>query len=597
MGGISQDQIATVLERTDIVALIQKHLTLKRSGNNYLGLCPFHQEKTPSFSVNAKGQFYYCFGCNAKGNAITFLMEYRGMSFLETMDDLSALAGVTLTKTNSPAATADNHHYTAMEYAAAFFSEELTQHQPAIDYLRKRGINHEVQTQFALGYAPPGSTLTVALNKKNITTNMLRTLGLSSSKGGYDFFQNRLMIPIKNRKGQIVGFGGRTLSSDPSQAKYINSPDSPIFNKKRELFLGHLFDREHDTALVVEGYFDAIACTNADIKNTVAVLGTALSDEQVHVLKRRHRTVIFCYDGDQAGQNAMSRTLSIVIKLATPDCDFRFISLGATAEGEKTPKDPDEFIRQKGGDAFRQVLTTSMDLAQAITHTLNYNAAEDTLTMRTKKIDQARAYVNLAHNPSVATALQSALEQAFNLPFELSHSPAHAPDQSHNIQGELTLSAKIIYSLYLFPTLANIASNPQYLGADPDDHHHQLLRDFIDYLEGQPGITPQTLVSNITNSTAPPPEHSDEQPPLPIQGILPIITLASDLNLEREAVLKEFEDIINYWLVVKHRAHVKKIAMQIAHGGQTDQLRSALKQSSAPKRFTIDSTLKKQLLR
>ncbi|MBN8493287.1 MAG: DNA primase, partial [Burkholderiales bacterium] len=307
-----------LLSRVDIVDVVGRHVELRKSGANHMGLCPFHGEKSPSFSVSASKQFYHCFGCGAHGDAIRFLMEHTGASFRDAVADLAQQVGMAVPDEPQDAAELQRAQQTrihqatlteVLERAARHYRQQLRQHPPAIDYLKRRGLSGEIAAHFGLGYAPPGWR-SLANVFPRYDDPLLAESGMVIVQGDegpeqkrYDRFRERIMFPIRSVKGEVIGFGGRVL--DSGEPKYLNSPETPLFVKGRELY--GLYEartalRSKGYALVVEGYMDVVALAQNGFANAVATLGTACTAEHVQKLFRFTDTVVFAFDGDAAGR-------------------------------------------------------------------------------------------------------------------------------------------------------------------------------------------------------------------------------------------------------------------------------------------------------
>ncbi|KYH30810.1 DNA primase [Neomoorella mulderi] len=363
----SQEVIDEVKDRVDIVEIIGSYVRLKRSGRNYVGLCPFHKEKTPSFTVSPDKQMFYCFGCGAGGDVFAFLMKQDGLSFPEAVKTLAARVGIDLAGAGeSPAARREREWkerlYQLGAIAASFYYRLLMRHPvaaPARLYLQRRGVKGETARLFELGYAPDtGTALVDYLRRQGFTPWEIDQAGLSASRpprGTADRFRGRLMFPIKDSRGRVIGFGGRILSE--GQPKYLNSPETALFHKGRHLYGLHLAlpgIRRKGQAILVEGYMDMIAAWQHGIDNVVASLGTALTTEQARELKKYAREVIIAYDADTAGEAATLRGLDI---LAAAGLQVRVLQLPAG-------KDPDEFLAARGTAAFQELVKESQGLME-----------------------------------------------------------------------------------------------------------------------------------------------------------------------------------------------------------------------------------------
>lgn len=367
-GRIPQSFIDDLLDRTDIVDLIGERLELRRAGSNHKARCPFHDEKTPSFSVNGDRQFYYCFGCNAGGNALGFLMAYDHLDFVAAVRYLADRAGLEIPREATP--TEDRHAplLKVLQQAQDFFRSQLSGHPAAptaTAYLRRRGVSAEIAAEYGVGFAPPGwdnLLKALAADGAPATPGQLVTAGLAvareSGSGHYDRFRHRLMFPIRDLRGRVVGFGGRVLGDD--QPKYLNSPETPVFHKGRELY-GLYEARRHlrgeAPALVVEGYMDVLALAQFGFRNAVATLGTALTEEHLHKLFRHTGDLVFSFDGDAAGRRAARRALDVCLPALRDGRTARFLFL---PEGE----DPDTLVRKLGAEVFRDRIGSALPLSE-----------------------------------------------------------------------------------------------------------------------------------------------------------------------------------------------------------------------------------------
>ncbi|MEF3074263.1 DNA primase [Methylobacter sp. Wu1] len=356
-GRIPREFIDELLVRVDIVDLIDSHVPLKKTGANYVARCPFHTEKTPSFSVNRKKQFFHCFGCGASGNAISFLMDFNHLNFVEAVEDLATFVGVDVPRESVASQSGQKQNkedlrslYQVMEDVAAFYVEQLRIHaqgKKAVDYLKARGVSGQVARDFMLGYAPDEwAALTDRFNQKLLLEAGL----LVSNESGqiYDRFRDRVMFPIRDRRGRIVGFGGRVL--DDSLPKYLNSPETSLFHKSREVYgLYELLKKNSkpERILIVEGYMDVIALAQFGINYAVAALGTAASQAHFDLLFRFSSELVFCFDGDKAGRQAAWRAMEPAFSGLR---DGRLIRIMLLPQGQ----DPDSLVRLEGVDKFSE---------------------------------------------------------------------------------------------------------------------------------------------------------------------------------------------------------------------------------------------------
>jgi DNA primase len=370
---IPQSFITDLLNRVDIVDVVGKYVQLKKGGANYMGLCPFHNEKSPSFTVSPTKQFYHCFGCGAHGTSIGFMIEYSGMGFIDAVKDLAQNVGMVVPDNDDkipPAQRAAQAAQSlaltdAMTQACDFYRAQLRGATDAIAYLKNRGLTGEVAARFGMGYAPSGwdSLKSVfpdydalALVEAGLVIDKVDEDG--GNKKRYDRFRERIMFPIRNTKGQVIGFGGRVL--DNGEPKYLNSPETPLFQKGFELY--GLFEarqaiRDAGYVLVTEGYMDVVALAQLGFPQAVATLGTACTTTHVQKLLRQTDSVIFSFDGDKAGRRAARRALEACLPQVTDNKTIKFLFL-------PTEHDPDSFVRERGYEAFEQEIHEAMPLSQ-----------------------------------------------------------------------------------------------------------------------------------------------------------------------------------------------------------------------------------------
>ena len=375
---IPKSFIQDLLNRLDIVDVVGRYVPLKKAGANFSACCPFHNEKSPSFTVSASKQFYHCFGCGVHGTAISFVMEHLGLSFVEAVEELARSIGLTVPRETS--ATAVTQHkaapdlYELMQTAVRYYREQLKQSPPAIDYLKRRGVSGEVAARFGMGYAPAGwqnlrqpfadyqsnSLLDTGLVIEREDESTEESAGQSSEQSTarrYDRFRDRIMFPIVNARGQVIGFGGRVL--DKGMPKYLNSPETVLFEKGRELYglyQAQKAIRANRIALVVEGYMDVVALAQHGIEYAVATLGTATTPFHIQKLLRLTDRVVFCFDGDAAGRRAAWRALENTLPQLVDGKFVGFLFLPAE-------HDPDSYVREYGKEAFEKLQRESMPLS------------------------------------------------------------------------------------------------------------------------------------------------------------------------------------------------------------------------------------------
>jgi len=367
-GRIPRVFINDLLARTDIVDLIDARVKLKKQGKNYHACCPFHNEKTPSFTVSGEKQFYYCFGCGAKGNAIDFLMNHDRLEFVESVEELATQHGLEVPyETGSGPSPIERHQrqslYQLLEKLDGFYQQSLRspEAESAQRYLGSRGLSQQVIDHFAIGYAPAGwDNVLKRFGQQQEDRESLMEAGMlvTNDKGrSYDRFRDRVMFPIRDKRGRVIGFGGRVLGNDTP--KYLNSPETPIFHKGRQLYGLYEAQKNHPQParlLVVEGYMDVVALAQFGIDYAVASLGTSTTAEHIQLLFRSTDTVICCYDGDRAGREAAWRALETALPYMNDGRQLRFMFL---PDGE----DPDTLVRKEGKEAFEARMEQAMPLS------------------------------------------------------------------------------------------------------------------------------------------------------------------------------------------------------------------------------------------
>lgn len=371
-GRIPRVFINDLLARTDIVDLIDARVKLKKQGKNYHACCPFHNEKTPSFTVNGEKQFYHCFGCGAHGNAVDFLMNYDRLEFVESIEELATLYGLEVPYESGTGPTQMERHqrqnlYQLMASVSEFYQQSLKENQAAgaRDYLARRGLSDEVIRHFSIGYAPTNALKRFSGNQDNRQALIDAGMLVTNEQGrSYDRFRERVMFPIHDKRGRVIGFGGRVLGD--AMPKYLNSPETDIFHKGRQLYGLYEAQKNHPEPaklLVVEGYMDVVALAQFGIDYAVASLGTSTTPEHIQLLFRTTDNVICCYDGDRAGREAAWRALETALPYMNDGRQLRFMFL---PDGE----DPDTLVRKEGKEAFEARMEQAMPLSAFLFDTL-----------------------------------------------------------------------------------------------------------------------------------------------------------------------------------------------------------------------------------
>ena len=547
-GRIPQTFIDELINRVDIVDVIDSRVQLKKSGSNYMACCPFHTEKTPSFTVSPDKQFYHCFGCGAHGTAIGFLMEYEHMDFIEAVEELAGMAGMEIPReVEKTHAKPEENLYEVMEKAAAFYKRQLRAHPQsdrAIAYLKKRGMSGEIAAEFGVGYAPPGwDNLIQDMGKTERELKQLMLAGLITEKGRngpYDRFRDRIMIPITDRRGRVIAFGGRILGSEngaESGPKYLNSPETPIFHKGRELYGLHEVRktlRHPKQLLVVEGYMDVLALAQFDIRYAVATLGTATTREHLDTLYRIVPRVVFCFDGDRAGREAAWRALENALPVMREGHEAAFLFL---PEGE----DPDSLVHKEGREAFEQRLDSAVPLSRFLLDQLASQTHLDSEDGRARMVELSRPLLNRIPDPvfrhmmfdSLARRVgmrTEKLEQLVDVAPETGHASVtgRRPAIRSTRAGRRPPIRLAITLLLQHPALAQELENIDFL-RDLDLPGAGLLHELLETLQKNPNLTPAALL-----------ERWRDRPEAKHLNIL----IQSQLPGDEQALRKEFLDTI-----------------------------------------------------
>ncbi|MEJ2693735.1 MAG: DNA primase, partial [Candidatus Thiodiazotropha sp.] len=395
-GKIPNPFIDELLNRIDIVDVVNRRVPLKKAGREFQACCPFHDEKTPSFTVSPQKQFYHCFGCGAHGSAIGFLMEYDNLGFVEAVEELAESIGIEVPREGGQEQGPDLRPlYSLMEEASRFFQYQLRHHArapSAVDYLKSRGLTGEVAARFQIGYAPPGwDNLLSTLGQDQPAVRRLAECGLIIEQEDgkrYDRFRDRIVFPIRDTRGRVIGFGGRVLGDD--KPKYLNSPETPLFHKGRELY-GLYEARKANSKLqrllVVEGYMDVVALSQFDINNAVATLGTATTQDHLELIFRTCAEVVFCFDGDRAGRDAGWKALQTTLPVMRDGREVRFLFL---PEGE----DPDSLVRKEGREGLEQRLDQALPLSEFLFQQLTAQVKMETIDGRAHLAELAKPHLD-----------------------------------------------------------------------------------------------------------------------------------------------------------------------------------------------------------
>ena len=412
MARLPQAFIDQVLDRTDIVDVVDRRVKLKKAGKNYSACCPFHQEKTPSFSVNPEKQFYYCFGCGAGGNALGFLMDYERMEFREAIESLAQAAGMEMPAEKADATPQTDHQkplYESMEKATRLYESLLRKHPTrgrVVDYLKQRGLSGEIARDFRLGFAPEGwdNLMSTLSSEEDIEHALTAGLLIENDSGRkYDRFRDRVIFPIVNQRGKVIAMGGRVLGD--GKPKYLNSPETPLFSKSHELYgLHHIrkFAKNLSRIVVVEGYMDVIALAQFGIHYAVATLGTSVGKPHLEMLFRRVDQVVFCFDGDEAGRKAAFRGMEAALPMMEDGRQVKFLFL---PEGE----DPDSVVRNKGSQHLEHLFDNADPLETFLFDQMAQEIDLETMDGKARLSKLVAPYINLIPDGVFKTLLFKAL--------------------------------------------------------------------------------------------------------------------------------------------------------------------------------------------
>ena len=512
MARIPDTFIDDLIARTDIVELIGSRIALKRAGREYHGLCPFHDERTPSFTVSPNKQFYHCFGCGAHGSALRFLMEYDRLEFLDAVEDLARRAGVEV-----PRETRQRNEdgqfkamYGALDGAARWFTKQLNAQSRGLDYFKRRGIDAATCERFALGYAPDGfDGLRNALGSDAAQLRLLEQTGmLARSDAGhvYDRFRDRVMFPIHDRRGRPIAFGGRILgktSSDGKDAgpKYLNSPETPLFHKGRELYGLWQVRQAHSKIprlIVVEGYMDVVALFQYGITTAVATLGTATTPEHAELLFRNAGDVFFCFDGDAAGRRAAWRAVESVLPRMKEGRQAAFLFL---PDGE----DPDSLVRKEGAAGFEQRLADAMPLSQFFFQEQSQDIRLDTLDGRARLAERCRPMLAQIPDGAFRDLMQLRLAELCGIPASapasvVAPTPTHARATRASTRNTPRRSlVRNVITLLLHNPALGLAIEPPYPFANLRQPGVALLIELLDLIHASPNLRAGAVLEHFSD--------------------------------------------------------------------------------------------------
>jgi len=513
-GRIPQQFIDDLVSRVDIVEIIDARVPLKKAGREYHACCPFHNEKTPSFTVSPTKQFYHCFGCGAHGTALGFLMEYEHLDFVEAVEELAKSLGLEVPREGGgnepPRKKQDGSKqlYPLLEQAAQFYRQQLRSHTDsgkAVDYLKGRGLSGEIARDFGIGFAPPGwDNLYRAMGQQHEKALILAGMVVEKEGGKrYDRFRDRIMFPIRDRRGRVIAFGGRVLGDE--KPKYLNSPETPVFHKGRELY--GLYEarqalRHIPRLLVVEGYMDVVALAQFGVRYAVATLGTSVTPDHLEQLFRQTDEVVFCFDGDRAGRDAAWRGLENALPLMRDGRTLRFMFM---PEGE----DPDTLIRQIGQEGFEQAVERAQTLDEFLVEHFKQRADFTRLDGQARLVELSRPL--LAKLPSgvyhhklierlapLANLQPELLQQMLSGKEQALAAPQQGRPRPRRQVGDRQQPSQVRHAITLLlqhPQLAHLMEDPAQL-AGLQQPGVGLLIEMLELLHKHPSLTTSALLEH-----------------------------------------------------------------------------------------------------
>jgi DNA primase len=580
---IPEQFIQELLNRVDIVDVIDKSVPLKKAGANYSACCPFHNEKSPSFTVSPTKQFYHCFGCGAHGTAIGFLMEYAGLSFIEAIHELAKNVGMIVPQEQATQESrqADAANKTiklslqeTLQQAANYYKAELKKSPRAIEYLKGRGLSGQIAAKFQIGYAPAGwqNLQSVFANYENEALNTAGLVVENEQGKRYDRFRDRIMFPIHDQKGHVIGFGGRVINPEDTP-KYYNSPETPLFQKGHELyglFVARRAIRDAGRALVVEGYMDVVALAQYGIEYAVAALGTATTPFHITKLMRQTDEIVFCFDGDNAGRTAAWRAAMNALPALTDGLKLRFLFL---------PKehDPDSYVREFGKEKFEQEMQNAMPLSQYIVQHLSEGNPLNSQEDKVKLLNDAEPILRQIQAPrfslmlrkriaELAEVTDSEMQSLLKLP-----TPSKTPTKATQRQSRAPLSLKKRFVLMMLMQ-PSLAKNEHLNFSQGFGEENVLLEASIYAALDQPQSKPATLLHTIE-------PHVDPKLLHEIQRELQMLDESLDFALEFEGARTQLVEMTQQ----KQDDGMLNALKEKSLSALTDQEREMLKKLTAKK--------------
>ena len=563
-GSIPRPFIDDLLNRVDIVEIIDARVPLKKKGREYWACCPFHNEKSPSFSVSQNKQFYHCFGCQQHGNAISFLMEYDHMDFVESIETLAQHIGVEIPYEKGQYSTASQNTkntpqseslMNTLQQCSDYYQNQLKQSPEAIEYLKQRGVSGQTSKTFGIGFAPVGWNNLSGNSQHLIDSGMLIQ---NESGKTYDRFRHRLMFPIRDRRGRTIAFGGRIINPEDNP-KYLNSPESPVFHKGEEIY--GLFELKQantsiDQIFITEGYMDVVALAEHGISTAVATLGTAINGNQIEKLFRLSKKLVFCFDADRAGRKAAWRALESSLSLLKEGRISRFLFL---PEGH----DPDTFIKQFGKDNFLQQVEQASTLSQFLFDELLSQGEVHSPEGRALFLDKLRPYFSQIPLQSLKDQVLREVEKRLSIELDARLLQVIGGDQPLTtpktvIPEQHWTPARLAINLLLQkPALAQSAGNLEDLG-ETDIPGIELLLQILDQIHEQPDISTQNLLSRFAG-------HENEGHLYKIAAMTPAM-----LN-EIDEIQPMFDDAIKKLRPKYAESRFRKLQEKLMSGHKLDE--------------------------
>ena len=498
-GRIPDQFIDDLLARVDIVEVIEQRVPLKKAGRDWTARCPFHDERSPSFTVSPAKQFYHCFGCGVHGSAIKFLMEYDRLEFVDAVEDLAARVGLKVPYDGGRRTPQEDSTdlYALLGNCTTFYQRELAKTAKAREYFESRGLDAAIIERFQLGYAPEGwESLKTALGTSPQRIALLEKSGmLTSGERGkkFDRFRDRVMFPIQDRRGRVIAFGGRILSKTDDGPKYLNSPETPLFHKGRELFALWQVRQTHSKIprlVVVEGYMDVIALFQHGITQAVATLGTATTRDHAEILFRNCADVYFCFDGDRAGRSAAWRAVESVLPRMRDGRQAFFLFL---PDGE----DPDSIVRKEGQVGFEQRLKDATSLSEFVFAELSHEVNLATLDGKARLAERARPLLTQIPDGAFRDLMLGELDRITNVRIRIDAQPAEASRGAAKPPQERTLVRTAVALLIQNPGFA-AAIEPPYLFSNLHQPGISLLVELIALCKSRPEISTALILEHFS---------------------------------------------------------------------------------------------------